>query len=75
MSDSLTNSLVTVATAIVGVATLSVIVGGRNTAGVITAGGNAFSQALNAATAPATGGSGLGSGGLSFPSVNNMAYA
>lgn len=49
--------LVTIAVAIVGVATLAVLVSrNANTAGVITAGGNAFANALNAATRPVSGG-------------------
>jgi hypothetical protein len=54
--SSLTDSLVTIGTAIVGVATLSVIVSQKaNTSQVISAGGNAFSQALEAAVSPITG--------------------
>lgn len=53
--------LVTIAVAIVGVATLAVLVSQRaNTAGVIRAAGNAFSDSLRAATGPVTGGGGLG---------------
>jgi uncharacterized membrane protein (Fun14 family) len=62
MSESLVNSVVTIATAIVGVAILAVLVSRQsNTAGVITAGGNAFANMLRAATAPVTGG-GFGGG-------------
>jgi hypothetical protein len=53
--------LVTIAVAIVGVATLAVLVSrNANTAGVIGAGGKAFSDALRAATGPVMGGSGAG---------------
>lgn len=55
--DNLTNSVVTILTAIVGVAILAVIVSkNSNTSGVISAGGSAFAAALGAATAPVTGG-------------------
>jgi hypothetical protein len=54
--------LVTIAVAIVGVATLAVLVSrNANTAGVIKAGGGAFAEALRAATGPVSGG-GLGNG-------------
>jgi hypothetical protein len=49
--------IVTIAVAIVGVATLAVLVSrNANTAGVIRAGGSAFAEALRAATGPVTGG-------------------
>lgn len=49
--------VVTVATAIVGVAALAVLVSkNANTSGVVKSFGDAFSGALNAATAPVTGG-------------------
>jgi hypothetical protein len=57
--------------AIVGVASLAVIVSkNSNTAGVITSSGNAFAQGLGVAVSPVTGTSGSGSsiGSLStFP--------
>jgi hypothetical protein len=57
--------IVTIAVAIVGVATLAVLVSrNANTAGVITAGGNAFATALKAATGPVTGGGGVSVGGF-----------
>jgi hypothetical protein len=50
--------VVTIAVAIVGVATLAVLVSrNANTAGVIRAAGSSFADALNAATRPVTGGS------------------
>lgn len=56
--NSITESVVTILTAIVGVAILSVLVSQRsNTAGVLSAGGSAFANALSAATAPVTGAS------------------
>lgn len=49
--------LVTIAVAITGVAILAVLVSkNANTAGVIKAGGSAFSQALAVAVSPVTGG-------------------
>lgn len=54
--DQLTSALVTIAVAIVGVATLAVLVSkNANTAGVISSAGSAFSGALNAATGPVSG--------------------
>jgi hypothetical protein len=48
--------IVTILTAIIGVAIVAVLVSkNAQTAGVLTAGGNAFSSALNAATKPVTG--------------------
>jgi len=56
--SSLTDGLVAIGTAIVGTATLAVIVSKQaNTSGVIQAGGNAFAQALEAAVSPVTGNS------------------
>jgi len=78
--NELTNAVVTIATAIVGVAILSVLVSkNANTAGVLSAGGSAFAQALSAATGPVTGNnpsqpfggvngfSGAGFGGFALP--------
>lgn len=49
--------VVTIAVAIVGVATLAVLVSrNANTAGVIRASGSAFAEALRAATGPVSGG-------------------
>lgn len=54
---STTEAIVSILVAIVGVATLAVLVSkNANTANVLTAGGKAFSGALSAATAPVTGG-------------------
>jgi len=51
--DQLFTSVVSIATAIIGVAFLAVLVSkNSNTAGVITAGGNAFSQGLGVAVSP-----------------------
>lgn len=61
--NSAVTAIVTIATAIIGLAILSVIVSkNANTAGVIGAGGSALAQDIGAAVAPVTGGSfGLGS--------------
>lgn len=72
MSDHLVTSIVTVLTAIIGVAIIAVLVSQRaNTASVISSAGNAFANDLAAATAPVTGasetvntGSGSGFGGF-----------
>jgi uncharacterized membrane protein len=51
-----TEAIVTILTAIVGVAILAVLVSKRsNTAGVLQAAGSAFSNALGVATQPVTG--------------------
>lgn len=77
--SNLTEAVVTILTAIVGVAILSVIVSKKsNTAEVIGAAGRAFGNSLGIATAPVTGASvsgltGLGSSGggvLNMPSIN-----
>jgi len=55
MGDRIITELVTIATAIVGVAIVAVIVGkNANTAAVLTAGGNAFATDLKAAVSPVT---------------------
>jgi hypothetical protein len=68
MSDNIINSIVTIATAIVGVAILAVLVSrNANTANVLKAAGGAFSQSLGAAVSPVTGGSyGYGGGFTGF---------
>lgn len=67
MKNELLTSLVTVATAIVGVAILAVLVSkNANTSGVITSAGGAFASALNAATSPITGNSFSGGGVSAF---------
>jgi hypothetical protein len=51
-----TESIVTIATAIVGVALLALLISRKsNTAGVIQAAGTAFSSALGVAVSPVTG--------------------
>jgi PRD1 phage membrane DNA delivery len=68
VGDQLIASVVTVATAIVGLAIIAVLVSNKaSTAGVITAGGNAFANDLSAATNPFSGGSGFSApAGLQF---------
>lgn len=66
MSEQLVSSIVTVTTAIIGVAIIAVLVSkNAQTSQVIGAGGSAFSQALGTAISPVTGGNGFG-----FPSFN-----
>lgn len=66
--NNMTESIVTIATAIIGVAILAVIVSQRsNTVGVINAAGSAFSGALGTAVSPVTGG---GFGNLNMPTFN-----
>ncbi len=66
--NALTEAVVTIATAIVGIAILAVLVSNRsNTAKVIGAAGDAFSRSIGAAVSPVTGG-GMG-GGFNIPSA------
>jgi uncharacterized membrane protein YgcG len=74
MGEKMIESLVMIATAIVGVAIIAVLVSSRaNTAGVIASAGAAFANDLSAAVAPVTGatatintgGGGFGLGGFS----------
>jgi PRD1 phage membrane DNA delivery len=65
-------SIVTIATAIVGVALLAVLVSkNAQTPQVVQAFGNAFTGAIGAAVSPVTGGSGLGNFGssVSLPNI------
>lgn len=65
MGDQLFTSLVSIATAIVGVAILAVLVSrNSNTAGVLSAAGSAFAQDLSIAVSPITGG-GIAGGNFS----------
>lgn len=68
MTDSLISSVVTVLLAVTAVGFIAVLVSkNANTAGVLTAGGSAFSQALGTAESPITGsGFGFGSGSASI---------
>lgn len=57
MSHEMTTALVTIVTAIIGLAVLAVLVSrNANTAGVIGAGGSALAADISAAVAPVTGG-------------------
>jgi hypothetical protein len=67
MADETIRAVVTIATAIVGLAVLSVLVGSRSqTSNVLRAAGGAFSQSLTAAEAPVLG-SGSAYGGYGAP--------
>lgn len=72
MSSELINSLVVIATAIVGVAILAVLVS-RNaqTPAVIKAAGNAFSTSLQAAVSPVTGSVGSLGADLTLPTIGS----
>lgn len=51
--DDFVKAMVTIVTAVIGVAIIATLVSNRsNTSGVITAGGNAFSSILNSALSP-----------------------
>lgn len=66
LTDQLITSVVTVATAIIGVAILAVLVSRQSqTTQVIGAAGNALATDLRAALSPISG-SGLGIGGINF---------
>jgi len=71
MSDQLITSVVTVLTAIIGVAIIATLVSkNANTSQVLQAGGQAFSSALGTALSPVTGSSFTGGGAsLSLPSL------
>jgi hypothetical protein len=72
MSDQLITSVVTVLTAIVGVAIIAVLVSNKAQTGqVIGAGGNAFSQALSVAVSPVTGGGSFTSQGFGYGGVSD----
>lgn len=59
--DRLTESVVTIAVAIIGLATLAVLVSrNANTAGVINSASQGFIGAIGAAISPVSGGAGLG---------------
>lgn len=61
--DGVMDRVATIAVAIIGVATLAVLVSkNAATSQVITSAGKAFSGALSVAVSPVTGGSGLGGG-------------
>lgn len=59
--DNFITPMVTILMGIIGVAILAALVSKQsNTAGVVSAGGNAFSGALGTALSPITGGMGYG---------------
>ena len=63
MGEKAITSIVTVLTAIIGVAIVAVLVSGQSkTADVLTAGGNAFGSILKTAVSPVSGGSSLTQG-------------
>jgi len=65
MSDQLITSIVTVLTAIIGVAIIAILVSRQSQTGaVIQAGGGAFSNVLGTALSPVTGGGFSGRGVL-----------
>ena len=70
--NSMTEAVVTILTAVVGVAIISVLVSRKsNTSGVLQAGGSAFSSILGVAVSPVTGA--VSSSQLSLPSVGGFA--
>lgn len=63
MGDKALTGLIAIITAIIGVAIIAVLVSKQsNTSGVLSAGGNAFSNILKTAVSPVTGGSSIGGG-------------
>lgn len=77
MGNELVTSVVTVLTAIIGVAIIAVLVSQKaNTSQVLTAGGNAFSGALATAVGPITGYTPQGSSGLGigFGGASELSY-
>lgn len=67
MSEQLITSIVTVLTAIIGVAILAVLVSRQsNTVGVVNAAASGFATDLRAALSPVAGGGGIGTSGISF---------
>jgi hypothetical protein len=67
--------VITIATAIVGVAILAVLVGGQSqTANVITSAAKGFATDLQAAEAPVTGGSAFGGSTLSGGASSVLNY-
>lgn len=71
--SQITEQVSAILLAVVGVAILAVLVSrNANTAGVLQAGGSAFSAILGAATAPVTG-SGAGTLNNAFPNLSGNA--
>lgn len=70
MDERIIGGVVTVATAIIGVAIIAVLVGSNaKTSSVITSAGSAFSSALGAAEAPVTGGNSFGGSLTGLPNL------
>lgn len=70
MSDHLIASVVTVLTAIIGVAIIALLVSRQSvTSDVLRAGGGAFSDILGTALSPNTGGRGFTGGGVRIPNI------
>lgn len=68
--NEFTTSLVTIGTAIAGVAILAVLVSkNANTAGVVQAAGSAFGQDLGVAVSPVTGSTGFTGTGFNLPTI------
>lgn len=71
MSSEIVGAVVSIALAIIGLATLAVLLSrGSNTAGILGAGGSALARDISAATAPVTGATfgALGATGGDLPS-------
>ncbi len=69
--NNITESVVTILTAIIGVAILAVLVSrNSNTSGVLSSAGDAFSNVLGVAVSPVTGNS-FG-GGFSLPNLGGF---
>lgn len=67
MSDSVITGIITILTAVIGIAIVSVLVSKQaDTANVLTAGGKAFGGILTAALGPVSGGGNNGLPSLSF---------
>jgi PRD1 phage membrane DNA delivery len=70
MSDSLIHAVVTIATAIVGIAIIAVLVSNKAQTGtVITSAGSAFASDIAAAVSPVTGGTFNLGGGADLPNL------
>lgn len=70
MTDNIIAAVVTILTAIVGIAVLAVLVSGKaKTSDVINAAGGAFSQSIGAAVSPVTGQMYTGQGAPGYPYV------
>lgn len=73
MNRELFEPIVTILSAVIGVAILSVLVSkNANTSQVLSAGGTAFSGILSTALSPVTGGGIGGMGSLSVPQIDPL---